>query len=289
MTQTFIPKHEAPCPDALERLQDLVQASRRLLVMTGAGISTESGIPDYRSEDVGLYARSKNRPIQYKDFIKSDSKRQRYWARNFVGWPKFGFHSPNRNHEILSSWEALGKIHWLITQNVDALHYKAGSKKVTELHGSSHRVQCLSCDAVIPRQKLQKTFKLLNPDFDVEAVEFAPDGDVQLTDEQVQDFVVPPCASCGGVLKPEIIFFGDNVPQTTKDFCFKKLEGSDLFLVLGSSLFVYSGYRFALKAHELGIPVGISNIGPTRADHLAEVRVGGLCSEVLSRIDGALQ
>lgn len=256
--------------------------------MTGAGISTESGIPDYRSEEVGLYARSKNRPIQYQDFIKSERHRRRYWARNFVGWPRFGFHAPNAAHHALASWERRGRVHWLITQNVDALHFKAGSRRVTELHGSAHRVICLKCHHVVDREQFQRTLEAFNPEFassHLASSEAAPDGDVQLTDDQVRDFATPACGRCGdGVLKPDIVFFGDNVPATTKDFCSSKLTESDCLLVVGSSLFVYSGYRFALMAKEAGIPLAILNIGETRADHFADVKVGGVCTQVLDAI-----
>jgi len=288
---SFVPKHTSPCPESLHRFIDIVAASRRLVILTGAGISTESGIPDYRSEEVGLYARSQNRPIQYQQFIKSEGHRRRYWARNFVGWPRFGFHSPNDSHRLLSSWERSGQVHWLITQNVDALHFKAGSRRVTELHGSAHRVICLNCNHVVEREKFQRILEAANPDF-VHSVlsdsEVAPDGDVQLTDDQVRSFVTPPCAHCGvGVMKPDIVFFGDNVPSSTKNFCCEKLEESDCLLVLGSSLFVYSGYRFALKAKEVGIPLVILNIGETRADHLADVKVDGICSQALRQVEEA--
>jgi len=286
---TFVPNHSSPCAESVSRLIELLSNSRRLLVMTGAGISTESGIPDYRSEGVGLYARSTNRPIQYQDFVKSSRHRRRYWARNFVGWPRFGFHSPNSSHQTLANWEERDRVHWLITQNVDALHFKAGSRQVTELHGSAHRVICLKCHHVIQREEFQRKLEEANPDFlrslfdDSEA---APDGDVQLTDEQVVDFVTPSCSRCGdGVLKPDIVFFGDNVASNVKEFCCQKLEESDCLLVVGSSLFVYSGYRFALKAKEAGIPLAILNIGETRADHLADVKVQGICSAVLRTVE----
>jgi len=241
------------------------------------------------SHVIGLYARSTNRPIQYQDFVKSSRHRRRYWARNFVGWPRFGFHSPNSSHQTLANWEERDRVHWLITQNVDALHFKAGSRQVTELHGSAHRVICLKCHHVIQREEFQRKLEEANPDFlrslfdDSEA---APDGDVQLTDEQVVDFVTPSCSRCGdGVLKPDIVFFGDNVASNVKEFCCQKLEESDCLLVVGSSLFVYSGYRFALKAKEAGIPLAILNIGETRADHLADVKVQGICSAVLRTVE----
>ena len=189
-TLSFVPNSKPAFQNDIYQLQNFIARSKRLFVLTGAGISTESGIPDYRSEGVGLYARTSRRPMQYQEFVKSASGRQRYWARNYVGWPQFASFEPNTCHKILSYWESLGKIHWLVTQNVDALHSKAGSTKVTELHGCSHRVMCLSCDLLMPRWDLQKMFKESNPSWHGESNAIAPDGDVMLTDEEVLDFKV---------------------------------------------------------------------------------------------------
>ncbi|XP_074828737.1 NAD-dependent protein lipoamidase sirtuin-4, mitochondrial isoform X2 [Natator depressus] len=232
----FVPA--SPPPDALEveALQRFFSHSQRLLVMTGAGISTESGIPDYRSEGVGLYARTDRRPIQHTEFVRSASARQRYWARNFVGWPQFSSHQPNAAHLALRNWEKLGKLHWLVTQNVDALHTKAGSQRVMELHGCTHRVLCLGCGEQTPRSELQKCFEVLNPTWTAEAHGMAPDGDVFLTEEQVHNFRVPACSRCGGILKPDVTFFGDTVSREKVDFVHKRLAESDSMLVAGSSL-----------------------------------------------------
>lgn len=280
----FVPPHSPANEDDIDKFKEFIHNSKRLLVITGAGISTESGIPDYRSEGVGLYARSSNRPVQYQDFVKKADIRQRYWARNFVGWPMFSSVLPNKTHKILSDWEREDSLHWLVTQNVDALHYKAGSKNLTELHGSAHRVECLDCKQMISRPELQDMIKGDNPMWYSQSVDMAPDGDVQLSQEQINGFNVPSCQKCGGVLKPEIVFFGDNVPRPRVDFVFDKVKESDSLLVLGSSLEVYSGYRFVNAAHEQKKPIAIVSIGPTRADKLADIKINTKCSEILDHI-----
>ncbi|XP_060552371.1 NAD-dependent protein lipoamidase sirtuin-4, mitochondrial-like [Ruditapes philippinarum] len=280
----FVPHCEPVRNEDVRRLQEFVNHSKRLLILTGAGISTESGIPDYRSEGVGLYARSTNRPVQYQDFVKDPNIRQRYWARNYVGWPKFGFFLPNKSHVALAEWERKGKVHWLVTQNVDALHYKAGSKNVTELHGSAHRVMCLGCDHKMTRPEMQVLIESYNPNWSAQSDEIAPDADVQLTQDQIDGFKVPPCPSCGGPLKPEITFFGDNVLKPIVEFVHDKVKESDSLLFVGTSLQVYSGYRFAAAAKDQGKPMAILNIGPTRADKLAHLQIHGKCGDILPKI-----
>ncbi|XP_071236478.1 NAD-dependent protein lipoamidase sirtuin-4, mitochondrial isoform X2 [Salvelinus alpinus] len=282
--QSFVPTSSTIDAHALEQLQAFLSRATRLFVITGAGLSTESGIPDYRSEGVGLYARTDRRPMQYAEYIRSAKSRQRYWARNYMGWPQFSSHQPNSAHLALQQWEEQGKVHWLVTQNVDALHSKAGHQGLTELHGCAHRVLCLGCGAVSPREDLQKRFKALNPSWGAQAGGVAPDGDVFIEDEQVLHFRVPSCKDCGGILKPEVTFFGDTVNRRTVQFVHERLAESDAVLVAGSSLQVYSGYRFLLAAADQKIPVAILNIGSTRADHLAEFRVSARCGEVLSVI-----
>ncbi|XP_018541287.1 NAD-dependent protein lipoamidase sirtuin-4, mitochondrial [Lates calcarifer] len=280
----FVPACSTADVQSLDLLQDFVSRSRCLFVITGAGLSTESGIPDYRSEGVGLYARTDRRPMQHAEFVRSAKSRQRYWARNFLGWPQFSSHQPNSAHKVLQQWEERGKLHWLVTQNVDALHSKAGQKRLTELHGCTHRVMCLGCGAISAREELQRRFISLNPDWRAQAGAVAPDGDVFLEDEQVLHFRVPSCDDCGGILKPEVTFFGDTVKKGTVHFVHERLTESDAVLVVGSSLQVYSGYRFLLAASDRKMPIAILNIGPTRADHLAELKVSGRCGEVLSVI-----
>lgn len=280
----FVPACSTADAHSLELLQDFVNRARRLFIISGAGLSTESGIPDYRSEGVGLYARTDRRPMQHAEFVRSAKSRQRYWARNFVGWPQFSSHQPNSAHRVLQRWEDRGKLHWLVTQNVDALHSKAGQKRLTELHGCAHRVVCLGCGAITQRNDMQQRFVSLNPEWTAQAGAVAPDGDVFLEDGQVQNFRVPSCEDCGGILKPEVTFFGDTVNKALVHFVHDRLAECDAVLVVGSSLQVYSGYRFLLAAGDRKMPVAILNIGPTRADHLAELKVSSRCGEVLTAI-----
>ncbi|XP_075687307.1 NAD-dependent protein lipoamidase sirtuin-4, mitochondrial [Rhinoderma darwinii] len=280
----YVPACPPTDPNEVQKLQDFILNSQRLFVMTGAGISTESGIPDYRSEGIGLYARTERRPIQHAEFVRSQAARKRYWARNFVGWPQFSSHKPNLAHLALANWENAGKLHWLVTQNVDALHAKAGQRRITELHGCTHRVICLGCHTVIRRSELQEKFVALNPSWNEQACGVAPDGDVFLTDEQVLHFRVPSCDKCGGILKPQMTFFGDTVSRELVYSLYECLNAVDALLIVGSSLQVYSGYRFAMKAQEKNIPIAILNIGATRADHLSMVKVKARCGDVLPKI-----
>lgn len=177
---SFIPKHGEVCQHYIEQLQELIDGSPRLLILTGAGVSTESGIPDYRSEGVGLYARSNHKPIQHQDFMKFKHMRQRYWARNYFGWPKFSSVQPNTTHHTLARWESKEKILAIITQNVDRLHHKAGSKSVIELHGCAYEVKCMNCSHIISRNDFQKVLTSLNSHLKVDRVEVRPDADVEL-------------------------------------------------------------------------------------------------------------
>ncbi|XP_062593060.1 NAD-dependent protein lipoamidase sirtuin-4, mitochondrial-like [Saccostrea cucullata] len=283
-TERFVPKYKNVTSSDVQILSEFIDKGRNILVMTGAGISTESGIPDYRSQGVGLYATSKSRPVIYQDFVKSEKVRQRYWARNFIGWPMFSSVQPNISHKFLKKLEDLGKVCWLVTQNVDALHYKAGSTKLTELHGSTHRVACMRCDYKVPRSELQVMIETLNPTWRAFSNELAPDGDIQLSQEEIEGFQTPLCPKCSGPLKPEIIFFGDNVPKSTVNFVFEKVQECDKVLVIGSSLEVYSGYRFALRASEMKKPISLLNIGPNRADKLADLKIDAKCSDVLKQV-----
>ena len=186
----FVPESKPVNQDDIIKLEEFLSYSNRLFVLTGAGLSTESGIPDYRSEGVGLYARSNHRPMNYQDFIKSSERRKNYWARNYAGWARYSSFQPNSSHLTLHEWERRGLIQCLVTQNVDSLHIKAGSTSTVELHGSLHRVTCLQCTETISRFTLQETFREINPSFNVGSVMIAPDGDVMLTQEQVKDFNV---------------------------------------------------------------------------------------------------
>ncbi|XP_076294132.1 NAD-dependent protein deacylase Sirt4 isoform X1 [Lasioglossum baleicum] len=280
----FVPTCESVKDSDIMRLKEFIDSHNNMCILTGAGISTESGIPDYRSENVGLYARSNRRPVLYKDFCASDDIRKRYWARNYVGWPRFSSLKPNETHKILNKLEDAQKVRSIITQNVDNLHSKAGSRRVIELHGTAFRVMCLKCDQKICRYYLQEILDSLNPNMTATSQLIRPDGDVDISQEQVKGFVVPACMNCGGILKPDIVFFGDNVPRQVVESVQYNVKHSDSLLILGSTLTTYSGYRIALQANNAGIPIAILNIGHTRADDLASVKVEGRCGEVLSRI-----
>ena len=261
----------------------LTQHHGRIFVLTGAGVSTESGIPDYRSEGVGLYARSTRRPMTYADFLLNSENRKRYWARSYKGWSYYREYEPNLTHRVLSHMERReGMLHWSVTQNVDCLHTKAGSLKLSELHGSLHRVVCLSCSSVTSREEIQAMIQDLNSDWEGTAQDFAPDGDVTVSNDSVSRFRMIDCPKCGGILKPDIVFFGENVPKPKVDFIAHKLTQSTALLVIGSSLQVYSAYRLILQAKTLRIPVAVVSIGPTRADQVVDLKISGKCSEVFA-------
>lgn len=256
---------------------------RKLAVLTGAGISTESGIPDYRGPGTARRARN---PIQYRAFVRDGAARQRYWARSMVGWPRIAGSRPNAGHRAVADLEASGKAVGVITQNVDGLHQAAGSRAVIELHGTLAEVRCLSCDAVEPRHELQDRLRRLNPGWDHAGAGAAPDGDADL--ESADGFRVPDCRRCRGTLKPNVVFFGENVPRPVVDRAFAVVDGADALLVVGSSLTVYSGFRFVRRAAERGMAIGIVNIGPTRGDELATVRIDGRAGDVLRRFADAV-
>ena len=281
----YVPRCREVFPNELRRFKEFVAKSSKLFVLTGAGVSTESGIKDYRSEGVGLYSTSKQRPVQYSDFLKKPSARQRYWARNAIGWPKFRSFKPNVAHRCLATLENQGSLHWLVTQNVDSLHYKAGSRRVTELHGTAFAVICLNCHTVISRDKMQERIHECNPGWDATILEEAPDADVVISDEAVKSFIIPSCDNCNdGILKPNVVFFGDTVRKRDVELINDRINESDAFLVMGTSVETYSAFRHVQVAKKLGIPIGIINIGPTRADHLADFKILGRCGYVLSTL-----
>lgn len=258
---------------------------RRIVVLTGAGCSTESGIPDYRGP--GTRARARN-PIQHMEFLSRPEVRARYWARSLIGWPRFSQARPNAAHQALAALERDGHVLGLITQNVDRLHHAAGSTRIIELHGALAEVRCLSCGRREPRAQLQERLLALNPGFMEQQVELRPDGDAELPLEAVRSFRVAGCTSCGGAMKPDVVFFGDNVPRPTVDAAFAMLEEGDALLVVGSSLAVFSGYRFVLRASERHMPIAMINIGESRGDELADVRVEARAGEVLPQLVEAL-
>uniref|UniRef100_A0A336LMW1 NAD-dependent protein deacylase n=1 Tax=Culicoides sonorensis TaxID=179676 RepID=A0A336LMW1_CULSO len=287
-TNIFVPKHAPPTENEIKTLENFLMDKPNTLVLTGAGISTESGIPDYRSEGVGLYARSNHKPVQHQDFVKNAEVRRRYWARNFIGWDSFSRKEPNAVHYSLARFEREARISGIVTQNVDRLHTKAGSKNVTELHGSGYEVGCLSCDYQIDRHDFQTILKQRNPDVSTPEVisnMVRPDGDVDIPQEVIDNFHVPECPNCqNGFLKPKIVFFGDNVPNDRIVALVKLITTSDAVLVLGSSLTVYSGFRIVLQAKELGIPVAIVNIGNTRGDKHADLKISTKCGDVIPHL-----
>ncbi|MFW6211589.1 MAG: NAD-dependent protein deacetylase [Spirochaetota bacterium] len=255
-------------------------AGRQLCVLSGAGVSTESGIPDYR----GPERRGKPAtPIQYRDYVRDPDARQRYWARSAVGYRKVATATPNAGHKALQLLEAQGYLSGVITQNVDGLHQRAGSAHVVELHGSLANVVCLSCGKNEARDSVQERINLLNPNWETIAGDIAPDGDVHLASELTKSFSVPACLRCGGVLKPDVVFFGESVPKARVTEAFRMLAEAEALLVVGSSLTVYSGYRFVDRALKDGQIVVVFNDGPTRADPVIELKVSGRLGSLLPR------
>ena len=234
-------------------------------VLSGAGLSTESGIPDYRGPSG--QARRAGQPMTYQAFTGSAEARQRYWARSHLGWRHITGATPNPGHRAVATLEQAGLVGGIITQNVDGLHQAAGASSVTELHGSLHRVVCLSCWERSPREELDARLRAANPDWARGFHAVNPDGDVAL--EETSGFVVVDCISCGGVLKPDVVFFGENVPRPRVASCFELVSGSSALVVLGSSLTVMSGLRYVRHAASVGVPVVIVNQGATRGDSLA--------------------
>ena len=262
-----------------DELQSFVDQHRRLFVLTGAGCSTDSGIPDYRDADGGW---KRSQPVTYQAFMGEELTRKRYWARSLVGWRRFGKALPNPTHRALARLEELGKLELLLTQNVDGLHQRAGNRQVVDLHGRLDTVRCMGCEARSPRHALQQTLLQLNPAWAALDAIDAPDGDADLDGHDFSSFVVPPCPHCGGVLKPDVVFFGENVPRVRVGTAMQALEAADAVLVVGSSLMVFSGYRFAHAAAKAGKPIAAVNLGRTRADPLLTLKVAQPCAEALA-------
>lgn len=254
-----------------------VVANRRWLVLTGAGVSTDSGIPDYRGP--GSIPRT---PMTYQEFIASTRARRRYWARAHIGWGRMTSAEPNATHRELAHLQSAGRLIGLITQNVDGLHGRAGHRDVIDLHGRIDRVVCLDCGDRSKRSHLHDRLTALNPGFaDREAIA-APDGDVMV--EDTASFLLATCEICNGRLKPDVVFFGESVAKPVVQRCFDLVEQAEALVVLGSSLQVMSGLRFVRAAARRGIPIVIINRGPTRADDLATIRVDGGCAETLAQL-----
>ncbi len=260
-------------------LEDFVDRHRRLFVLTGAGCSTGSGIPDYRDAE-GQWKRAQ--PVTFQAFMGSEKTRRRYWARSLVGWRRIRRARPNDAHRALARLETAGGIELILTQNVDRLHQAAGSGKVIDLHGRIDLVRCMDCERRSPRQDLQDELGRLNPDWlAFDAVE-APDGDADLEGVDFSSFAVPSCRRCGGVLKPDVVFFGESVPRDRVEAAARSLDEADAMLIVGSSLMVYSGFRFVQQAASAGKPVAAVNLGRTRADALLTMKAEQACEAALA-------
>jgi len=260
-------------------LREFIGRHERLFVLTGAGCSTDSGIPDYRDAH-GEWKRAQ--PVRYQAFVGDELTRRRYWARSLLGWARFGGASPNEAHHALARLERQGRTTQLVTQNVDGLHQAAGSAAVIDLHGRLDIVRCMSCDYRTSRESLQRELLRLNPgwaDLDARA---APDGDADLTGVDFAKFDVPACDECGGILKPDVVFFGESVPRNRVLEAMNALEQADAMLIVGSSLMVYSGFRFAHRAAQTGKPIAAVNLGRTRADDLFALKVTERCAAALA-------
>ena len=285
-TLSWSPNGESlPRTTSLDGLVDVV-AGRRVVVLSGAGLSTESGIPDYRGETGSL---RRHTPMTYDQFVGSADGRRRYWARSHLGWRTIARAAPNDGHRAVTALHRDGYLSAVITQNVDGLHQAAGTPGVVELHGSLDRVICLGCRRTSPREDLDRRLHTANPGFAAEATRINPDGDAELADEVVQNFRPVPCADCEtGVLKPDVVFFGENVPRERVGECYRLVDKADALLVLGSSLTVMSGLRFVRHAAQVGKPVVIVNRGETRGDRYAALRVdvplGRALTEVVTRL-----
>jgi NAD-dependent SIR2 family protein deacetylase len=250
-------------------------------VLTGAGVSTGSGIPDYRDEN-GDWKHAQ--PMQFGEFAGSENARRRYWARSYVGWQRFGSARPNAAHTALATLESFGKVDTLVSQNVDGLHARAGSRTVIDLHGDLSRVRCLDCDTAMARKAFQSAMQVENAEWHADVFRYRPDGDAELAADNHADFRVPGCPACDGTLKPDVVMFGESVPAARVESAMAAVDRSDALLVVGSSLMVFSGYRFARRAAEQDKPVAIVNKGRTRADDVASVKVSADCADVLPSI-----
>ena len=273
-----------------ERTRDqLVELLRRhpAVVLSGAGCSTDSGIPDYRGPAGSL--RKGREPIRFQEFVGSEASRARYWARSMVGWPRFSRSRPNAAHRALAALERAGIVRGIITQNVDELHQAAGTRSVVDLHGRLSQVVCMSCGRMEERDAVQERLRALNPDFAATADHYVADGDAELPEGSEAGFRVASCRSCGGILKPHVVFFGENVPKDRLGRAWSLFDRGELLLVVGSSLSVFSGRRFVLRARDEGKPVAIVNVGPTRGDEDAACKVEEQLGAVLPHVARLLE
>jgi NAD-dependent SIR2 family protein deacetylase len=278
MTATEHPTAPAALGAWTDALIRFVDRHPSLFVLTGAGCSTESGIPDYR-DTAGNWKRQQ--PIMFQAFVGDERARKRYWARSLAGFRRMRTARPNDAHFALAALERHGRVTQLVTQNVDSLHQAAGSRSVIDLHGRIDTVRCLGCGGRRARQELQLELERRNPAFASLDAPDAPDGDADLEDVPFDAFDVPSCEICGGLLKPDVVFFGEGVPPTRVDQAMTALDAADAMLVVGSSLMVYSGYRFVTAMAAAGKPIAAINLGQTRADELLTLKITGRCADVL--------
>lgn len=270
-------------------LQDLTAVLTRhhpWTVLTSAGISTGSGIPDYRDEH-GAWKRPA--PVNFQDFMAHATTRQRYWARSLAGWPVFSQARSNLAHQALAQLEHAGFVQAVITQNVDGLHQQAGSRNVVDLHGRLDEVVCMGCGTISPRTTFQHALVAANPNWHHHSAPAAPDGDADLSGVDFSAFSVPACPVCGGILKPHVVFYGENVPLARKQYAMEQLGASRALLVVGSSLMVYSGLRFVHAAKQQGLPVAAINLGATRADAELDFKLRAPCDEALAQLSAVLK
>ncbi|MFK7890163.1 MAG: NAD-dependent protein deacetylase [Granulosicoccus sp.] len=268
--------------DALDRqLASIVVSHPRLMVLTGAGISTAAGLNDYRNKQ-GQWKRQ--RPLTGQVFVASESARKRYWARSSVGWPSFSLAQPAASHFALREMQKSGIVQFLVTQNVDRLHQKAGHQDVVDLHGALETVSCIACSNTVSRDDFQIQLLDANSWLTSLSADYAPDGDADLELDSLEQMQIPDCPQCGNLLKPDVVFFGESVPRTKVQNSMQQLSAADALLVAGSSLMVYSGYRFCKEAHQSGKPIIIINDGVTRADAIATIKVGGDCGSRLTTL-----
>ncbi|KFC68273.1 NAD-dependent protein deacetylase [Massilia sp. LC238] len=270
-----------PVRDQVEALAEFLERYPRALVLTGAGLSTASGIPDYRDRDG---TRRGRQPIQGPEFRRSVDIQRRYWARSMVGWPIMSKARPNEGHRALSRLEQHGSFGYLLTQNVDGLHQQAGSHAVLELHGNVHNVVCMHCKAQFPRAFVQTLLNEANPELANVLATPLPDGDAAIEPDALEDFHLPFCLHCGGALAPDVVFFGDGIPPPRTACALAQMEAADALLVVGSSLMVYSGFRFCRMAQESGKPIAAVNLGRTRADHLIALKIEESAERLLPRV-----
>jgi len=259
-------------------LADFLADARSVVVLSGAGVSTASGIPDYRDRD-GEWKHAQ--PIQFGPFVRGEDTRRRYWARSYVGWQRFSAARPNAAHQALAELEKAVDVDTLITQNVDGLHAVAGSRNIIELHGELSKVRCLGCDSTTLRADFQQRLQAENPHWHADVFRYKPDGDAELAASNYRDFVVPACLECGGIIKPDVVMFGEAVPKDRVRKAMAAVERAGVLLVIGSSLMVFSGFRFARLAAAAKKPIAIVNQGRTRADDIATLKVDDDCATVL--------